>query len=394
MPVDAQAGSPRPEAGAAPVKALVWQWGQRGAGPRFAAEAAAALQAAGLDVTLSLSDNAEAYGTLATLCLKRLPFRGREAGGSGAAVLLGLPLQLLRLFGAVRHERPDMALCAMAGYWDVPFALLLKLCRVKVLTVVHEVEAHPGDINGGFYRLQGIMVRLSEAVVTLSHHVARQAGARWPGKTMVGTFHPPFGFADLHPPPPVPLAAPEGPLRLLVVGRMWGYKGTAMALDAFERLPAGSARLRIVGQGDGLPPGRHDPGRGVVVENRWLSEAELVAEIDDAEIVLFPYTEASQSGLIPLCLARGRPVVATPVGGLAEQVRPAAAGLVASETSAEAVAAAIGHFAAERNALSRISAAAIEANDPAARWRVFAGQLADAFRSGPVAASACSDAGA
>jgi glycosyltransferase involved in cell wall biosynthesis len=255
---------------------------------------------------------------------------------------------------------------------------------VKVLSVVHEVEAHPGDVHDSFYRLQRVMIGLSEAVVTLSHHMARQIEARWPWKSMVGTFHPPFGFEDLELAPPVPLTAPEGPLRLLVVGRMWGYKGIAMALDAFERLPAGSAHLRIVGHGDGLPPDRHDPGSGIAMENRWLSEVELVSEIDAAQIVLFPYIEASQSGLIPLCLARGRPVLVTPVGGLAEQLRPAAAGLVASDTSADAVAASIGRFLADRDALPAISAMAIEANEPTARWREFAGGLVDAFRSGPV----------
>jgi glycosyltransferase involved in cell wall biosynthesis len=386
MPTDLQTDLPTRETGAVPMKVLVWQWGQRGAGPRFAAEAAGALQAAGFDVTLSLSSNTEANDTLVTLCRRRLPFQGREAGRSGARVLVGLPRQLWGLFGAIRRQRPAMALCAMAGYWDVPFALLLKLCGVKVLTVVHEVEAHPGDINGGFYRLQRVMIRLSDAIVTLSDHVARQVEAVWPLKTVVRAFHPPFGFDDLDLAPPVPLAASEGPLRLLIVGRMWSYKGTAMALDAFERLPEGRARLRVVGQGNELPSERHAPDRGIVVENRWLSEAELVGEIDAAEIVLFPYVEASQSGLIPLCLARGRPVVATAVGGLVEQLAPAAAGAVASDVGADAVAAAIGHFLANRDALPRISAAAIQANDPPAGWRAFARNLADAFRSRPLAA--------
>jgi len=51
-----------------------------------------------------------------------------------------------------------------------------------------------------------------------------------------------------------------------------------------------------------------------------------------------PYGEASQSGVAASAYAAGRPVVATPVGGLVEQVVHGTTGLLAQDLSAEALA--------------------------------------------------------
>jgi rRNA maturation endonuclease Nob1 len=41
--------------------------------------------------------------------------------------------------------------------------------------------------------------------------------------------------------------------------------------------------------------------------------------IKNAEVVVFPYVEASQSGLLPYCLSERKKVVVTPLSGLLEQ---------------------------------------------------------------------------
>jgi glycosyltransferase involved in cell wall biosynthesis len=63
--------------------------------------------------------------------------------------------------------------------------------------------------------------------------------------------------------------------------------------------------------------------------DKWLSDEELFQVIFASDVVVFPYLEASQSGLIPICRALKIPVVVTPVGGLPEQVIHGVTGLVA-----------------------------------------------------------------
>ncbi|MEZ5910696.1 MAG: glycosyltransferase, partial [Hyphomicrobiaceae bacterium] len=52
-------------------------------------------------------------------------------------------------------------------------------------------------------------------------------------------------------------------------------------------------------------------------------------------------------GIIALAVARGRPVVTTPVGGLVEQVRHEASGLIAEHATGDALARCIARLVAE-----------------------------------------------
>ena len=55
--------------------------------------------------------------------------------------------------------------------------------------------------------------------------------------------------------------------------------------------------------------------------------------ISESHLVVLPYLEASQSGIILKCLALQRPVLITPVGGLPEQVINYVSGIVLPEVS-------------------------------------------------------------
>jgi hypothetical protein len=59
----------------------------------------------------------------------------------------------------------------------------------------------------------------------------------------------------------------------------------------------------------------------VTVVNRWLDEKDLHNFLSRARVVVFPYKEASQSGILAWCLANGKKIVITPNEFLMEQTR-------------------------------------------------------------------------
>ena len=81
----------------------------------------------------------------------------------------------------------------------------------------------------------------------------------------------------------------------------------------------------------------------------------MTSILDRYDAMACPQVEASQSGVVAAALGHGMPVVAMPIGGIAEQVVNAETGVVADQVTAEAFAAAIRRLAEEPGLFETIS---------------------------------------
>ncbi len=291
------------------MKLLVWQWGRRGAGPRYAMALAQALGA-----VLSLSDGAELLaGADAPGEVLTVPtYRGLP---SLLARVPGLPFAVAPLAARLRPYGFDAAICAMAGPLDLLMWAALRRLGVKMWVVVHDADAHPGDGFPLQMRLQRALCRRAAGLIALTAHVQDRLRAQ--GFRNVALSHlPPLVFG----PPPPPPRAHGGRLRLLSFGRLLPYKGLDLLPPTLREMAGCDFEMRVVGHGPETPTLaalRAIPN--VAVENRWVPEAEIGALLAWADALVLPYREASQSGAAAAALAAGRWVVATRVGGLAEQ---------------------------------------------------------------------------
>jgi len=127
-------------------------------------------------------------------------------------------------------------------------------------------------------------------------------------------------------PLPAELAAVEGPV-VLFFGLLRPYKGVEVLLDAWKGV--GGAELWIVGM-PRMPLGplrsRATPSARFVT--RYVSDAELAAYFRRADLVVLPYREIDQSGVLATALAFGKPLLLTSVGGFPEVAALGAAELV------------------------------------------------------------------
>jgi glycosyltransferase involved in cell wall biosynthesis len=211
---------------------------------------------------------------------------------------------------------------------------------VPYAVVVHDADAHPGDGRPFEMDLQRMLLRRADALVVLSDHVRERLDALGVtrGKIVLKTALPPHTLEV----PPAPPRAHGGKLRLLCFGRLLPYKGLDLLADALTRvLPRSDLEIRVVGEGpesDALRILRGLPG--VSVENRWVPEDEVGTLLAWSDAVVLTHREASQSGVVAAALAARRWIVATRVGGIAEQVR-GQAGAMLCEIDAESVAAGV-----------------------------------------------------
>lgn len=349
------------------MRLLVWQWGRRGAGPRYALELARGLrEVPGVEVALSLSRGAEIMPEAAAECALPVDTYARAAGWAWR--MARLPLDAPGLARRLRPLRLDGAVCAMPAPLDLLMAAALRRAGVPYAVAVHDATLHPGDILPLQQVLQRRLLRRARALVALSGHVAGQL----PGRVLRSRLSP-LGYGDPTAPPPAPPMAHGGTLRLLSFGRLLPYKGLDLLAAALAR-PGPAAQVRVVGSGPESPALdalRRLPG--VTVENRWVPEGEVGALLGWADALVLSHREASQSGVAAAALAAGRWVVATDVGGLAEQL----AGMPGARLCAAdpaALAAAISSLVSDPPAAP---APALDA------WRLgvakLAGELAQAF---------------
>jgi len=114
-------------------------------------------------------------------------------------------------------------------------------------------------------------------------------------------------------------------------------------------------QLGVFGHGNIKPTIRRKLSAiGAEVENRWLCHDEFRSIFSRFDLVVAAHTEASQSGVIAAALGAGLPVVATPVGGLVEQVTHGVTGVIAESTTARGLANAIRKIAENRVFLAQL----------------------------------------
>jgi len=116
------------------------------------------------------------------------------------------------------------------------------------------------------------------------------------------------------------------PLRspyILFFGRIAEYKGISYLIDAFNKVRDKFEDIKLVIAGSGnvnCVMDRLSGNSNIILMNRYINNRELADLIHHSLMVVCPYIDASQSGVVQTAYAFFKPVIATDVGGLPEVV--------------------------------------------------------------------------
>ncbi len=376
-PAEAVASVPQAPAAAPRLPVLVWNWGRRAAGPLLAKRIGQALAEDGrFDVHLSVSRQAEIFPSIAALGLPMHVVDTYTDHFSFLRRSLALGAIRRELMGYLRAAGIGTVLSTMPHLWEYAASRGFRAAGIRRVTMAHDAEMHPGERNLLVQTLMDRTVGSADHVITQS----RAVGLRLQDRLQLGATrmtNVPLGvLADQD--PGTPLARlHRRPLRLLFFGRILKYKGLDRLVAAVSRLRAAGAEVHLTIAGAGQACDLAPLAGDVELINRWIPEGEIETLFRRADLVVLPYVEASQSGIIPLAYAWGVPVVASPVGGLVEQVHDGETGLIAASHQPEDLAAAISRFITEPGLHERCARGARALVDQALNWRVLAGQLGD-----------------
>ena len=236
-----------------------------------------------------------------------------------------------RFMSSLESKANSIVVFPMSSPLDIFLSIFLKIRKISNFRFIHEAKSHLGESWPDPFS-NWILVGTATHLVTLSSFEQTQL-LKFYKRTSIKVSHPVFDSPlDFNP----NLIKVEK--IILFVGRIKKYKGIPTLIRAWESLDDSGYRLRICGEGK-IP--EVEMSKSLELDNRWLTEVELHTEICRAEIIVFPYLEASQSGLIPIAISKGKKIVLTPVGGLIEQIGNYENAFVAVDTSVESLSAAL-----------------------------------------------------
>jgi glycosyltransferase involved in cell wall biosynthesis len=323
--------------------------------PPYDGALGSALARAGADVELWTS--AFAYGDVPAapgVRVREAFYRWAPARGRRYARLAQHVPDMLRYRRAARAADVVHFQWLSVQYLD---ALLLPRVHPRVLTA-HDVlprEPRRGQLAGQ----RALYERMDAIVVHSEHGAARLRGELGLDPARVHVI--PHGALDAltaqpeDAAPPPELGAPRGPT-VLFFGLLRPYKGVDVLLDAWRRAdrPPG-AELWIAGMPRMDASFIHGPD--VKTALRFVSGAELAGAFRAADLVVLPYREIDQSGVLFTALAFGKPLLLTAVGGFPEIAETGAAELVVPGDP-DALAGALTALLADPERLARMAVAA------------------------------------
>ncbi|MDX6699038.1 MAG: hypothetical protein QOE65_2435 [Solirubrobacteraceae bacterium] len=334
--------------------------------PPYDRSLSAALARAGADVRLVTSRFA--YGDVT-------PAEGYAVDERFYRAAPGAPGSRLRLAAKLAQHVPDMLRYRRAArdadvvhfQWLAVQPVdpwLLPRDRPLVLTA-HDVlprEPRPGQL-----RAQRRLYDRVDAVVVHSHHGRERLVVDLgvdPERVHVIP-HGAFDHLAALPDEPLPpeLAGVDGPV-VLFFGLLRPYKGVDVLLEAWRGI--GGAELWVVGMPRmPLRELRSRAAPSVRFFPRFVPDGQVAALFRRADLVVLPYREIDQSGVLATALAFGKPLLLSAVGGFPEVAEAGAAELVAPG-DAPALHLALRRLLGDAPRREALSAAAREA--AATRW--------------------------
>jgi glycosyltransferase involved in cell wall biosynthesis len=273
-------------------------------------------------------------------------------------------LFVLRLIRLVRSLRPDVVHFLSEGVLWLNLAVP-GIRKYGLVTTVHDVSYHPGDhasrrIPRWF---ADSLILNSDGIVVHGVNLREGAERRYPslkGKVEILSHLPLTRYrriAESH-----NMRKAAGPtVNILFFGRIYAYKGLDVLIASVPMIVEHhrDIRVTIAGKGEDIDTYKQMMADETFfdVRNRYVPDEEAAQLFTDADIVVLPYIEASQSGVLAIANAFGKAVIVTDVGELGHSVEDGVSGLVIPPNDAPALASAVVKLAQDEALRTRLGLA-------------------------------------
>lgn len=290
---------------------------------------------------------------------------------------------LAQIWGEINRLRPDVVHLLAVNPW---FNLGLVVHRLpNLVTTIHDPVMHAGDLSQRNIPqiVRDLPIRRSQQLIVHGQSVKEILLARHtipPERITVMPIGELSVYRHWN-----SQTWPEQEGTVLFFGRIWPYKGLDYLIAAEPAISAACphARFVIAGRGEDFDRYRAmmtHPERFEVL-NEYIPREDVSRLFQQASVVVLPYTEASQSAVIPLAYAFGKPVVATAVGGIPDVVEHGQTGLLVPPSDSAALTEAVISLLQDRDTCHRMGERALEKTRKELSWTTIARQTAEVYQA-------------
>lgn len=253
------------------------------------------------------------------------------------------PFTYYHILKIIEHEKPDVIHILFEDILFSIVSLFLKIKRHTLVLTVHNPTPHLGDnfivkFNSQLSRF--IMRRLISAVIV--HGSKLQNILVEDGFAKNDVFVIPIGnFSYFTKWEKDTYSVGK---TILFFGLIREYKGLEYLIKAEPIITSSIPDLRIIIAGAGNFEKYEDMIKNKAcfdIHNRFIPDEEVAYFFQKSDVIVLPYTDGSQSGIIPIAYAFKKPVVVTDVGSIAEVVEDGVTGFIVPPKDTAALADAI-----------------------------------------------------
>ena len=212
------------------------------------------------------------------------------------------------------------------------FALLLK--NRKIVLNVHDPVAHSGEQNSGYVIMRKILFSKIAAFATFSNYSRLLFEKVFQPKVPVADLRlsPYYSYAALGNKEISEINKLPNEKVILFFGRLSPYKGIDELLNAFSKVVQNFPDIKLVIAGKGnysyQLPEELIGSPSLITINRFIEESEIKSLFEQADVLICPYRDATQSGVLMTAAAFKTPVIVSNVGALSEYIKDGGKGYV------------------------------------------------------------------
>jgi glycosyltransferase involved in cell wall biosynthesis len=245
---------------------------------------------------------------------------------------LRYPTNLLMIYKILRQiskVKPDIIHLQERHIW---FNLVLPFIKKKypIVTTIHDVTPHYGDKESRGEFFADMPIKYSSGIIVHGNKLVKELVEKYNvSNDRIYSIH--HGVLSLYK-EFINKKVTEDKYSVLFFGRIWEYKGLRYLIEAEPYISRRIPNLRIIIAGQGEDFSKYEKmmvhKERFIVYNNYISNKMLAELFQKASIVVLPYVDGSQSGVVPMAYAFKKPVVATNVGSIPEVVNDGRTGYI------------------------------------------------------------------